>query len=159
LTLDALLELTKSTVSPDDIFAMIATQVLHVDLRSTPLAESSRVNVFPTPEAASMAGQDGSRKGHAFWSGILHCGSTITWDGRIWKLVNVGETSVGLLCEDQRLTELPIAVVESLIRIRSQYAGHTGLIHKIFHIRHMDSQCALARAVVRQSNAKTLKIR
>lgn len=116
LPLKDLLELTKGTISPDDIFAMIAAQVLYVDLRAAPLAEPSIVNVFPTPEAASMVRKDGALTGQVFSSGALHCGSTITWDGRIWKLVNAGETAVGLLSDDQRLTELPIAAFEALIR-------------------------------------------
>ena len=39
----------------------------------------------------------------------------MSWDGRIWNVVNIGETSVGLLSEDQRLTELPRTAVETLV--------------------------------------------
>ena len=45
----------------------------------------------------------------------LLCGSTVTWDGHLWKVVNLGETSVSLLSDDQRLTELPMHLLESLI--------------------------------------------
>ena len=54
----------------------------------------------------------------------LQCGSQITWDGRLWNVVNLGETSVSLLSEHQKLTELPVAAFEALIREnRMQVAG------------------------------------
>jgi len=41
----------------------------------------------------------------------------VSWDGRFWNVVNIGETSVGLLSDDQRLTELPKTAVEALISV------------------------------------------
>src|SRR5216684_753468 len=49
LPLDDLVQLTKDTVTPDEIFAMIAADILHVDLRAAPLAGPARVEVFATP--------------------------------------------------------------------------------------------------------------
>jgi hypothetical protein len=114
LSLEGLLRL--NTIPPDDIFAMIAANILYVDLRAAPLAEPSQVKVFTTVEAASRSSCDTARRPAIFSWGIVHCGSTVTWDGRIWKVVNTGEASVGLLSEDQRLTELPMAAFQSLIR-------------------------------------------
>lgn len=114
LSLESLLRL--NAVPPDDIFAMIAANILYVDLRAAPLAEPSQVEVFTTSEAASRRKRDTARGRTIFSWGSVHCGSTVTWDGRIWKVVNTGEASVGLLSEDQRLTELPMAAFQSLIR-------------------------------------------
>jgi len=107
-----------NTVPRDDIFAMIAANILYVDLRAAPLVEPSQVEVFATPEVASRTKRDSARKLEMFSWGTVHCGSTVTWDGRIWKVVNTGEASMGLLSEDQRLTELPMAAFQSLIRQR-----------------------------------------
>jgi putative transposase len=116
LPLEDLLQLTKDSVSPDDIFAMIAADALYVDWRAAPLAEPSRVKVFSTPESASITTRDGSPRPALLSIARLQCGSQITWDGRLWSVVNLGETSVSLLSEQQRLTELPVTVFESLIR-------------------------------------------
>ena len=116
LPLEDLLRL--NTVPRDDIFAMIAANILYVDLRAAPLVEPSQVEVFTTPEVASRTKRDSARKLEMLSWGTVHCGSTVTWDGRIWKVVNTGEASMGLLSEDQRLTELPMAAFQSLIRQR-----------------------------------------
>jgi len=116
LPLERLLQLTKDTVAADDIFALIAADVLYVDLRAAPLAEPSRVEVFSTPEAASGTRRHGGPSPPRLSAATLRCGSQITWDGRMWEVVNLGETSVSLLSEHQRLTELPISAFEALIR-------------------------------------------
>jgi putative transposase len=50
LSLDDLLRVTAGMIPPDDIFAMIALEILHVDLHTAPLAEPSRVAVFPSKQ-------------------------------------------------------------------------------------------------------------
>lgn len=114
LMLEELLYLTEDAIRPDDIFALIAADVLYVDLCAAPLAEPALVKVFPSREAASRVKSGGQ---NAPFSAVgLRCGSQITWDGRIWEVVNLGETAVSLLSGDQGLTELPIAAFETLIR-------------------------------------------
>lgn len=114
LILDDLLRLTGDAIPADDIFALIAADVLYVDLCAAPLAEPAIVKVFPSREAASRAGSGGQNI--PFAAGGLRCGSQMTWDGRIWGVVNLGETAVSLLSGDQGLTELPIAAFEALLR-------------------------------------------
>jgi len=111
--LEDLLRLT--TIPSDDIYALIAADVLYVDLCAAPLAEPAIVKVFPSREAAS-GGRSGGQNAPPFCAVGLRCGNQITWDGRIWDVVNVGETTVSLLSGDQGLTELPIAAIETLIR-------------------------------------------
>ena len=62
LHLDDLVQLTIDTVTADEIFAMIAADVLYVDLRAAPLAEPARVEVFATPRSATAIKHDGSPK-------------------------------------------------------------------------------------------------
>jgi putative transposase len=152
LSLEDLLQLTQGSVPPDDVFGMIAANALYVDLRVAPLAEPSRVVVFVTPEAASKAGGDGARKPHLFSSAALRCGSTVTWDGRIWNVVNIGETSVGLLSEDQRLTELPVTAFESFVRQNRIAVAPTDLGHasaareRLSQASEIDLRVAIPRA-------------
>src|SRR5664280_2092275 len=115
LALEDLLRSTAGRVPPDDIFSMIAANVVYVDLHAVPLAEPSRVAVLVAPGATPKARDNGTRKLSSCSFFDLHCGSTVTWDDRFWNVVNIGETSVGLLSDDQRLTELPKTAVEALI--------------------------------------------
>src|SRR3974390_3379474 len=129
LTLEDLLRETAGRVSPDEIFSMIAANVVYVDLHAAPLAEPLQVAVFVTQEMASTASGDRAGQPQTSSFTALHCGSAVTWDGRIWKVVNIGETSVGLLSEDQRLSELPRTAIETLmcqnrIRVTSPGSGH-----------------------------------
>jgi len=88
-----------------------------VDLHAALLTEPSQVVVLIAPEAvACKVRAEGMRRPDSFALADLHCGSTVTWDGRVWNIVNVGKTSVGLLSDDRRLTELPRTAVESLIQ-------------------------------------------
>ena len=43
-------------------------------------------------------------------------GDVVTWDGRGWRIANIGGTTVALLSEDGSLLELPDATVESLVK-------------------------------------------
>jgi len=116
LSLEDLLQLTKDTVTPDEIFAMIAADVLYVDWHAAPLAEPMRVGVFPTPESATVIKVDVSPKPALASGSKLQCGAHVTWDGRLWSVLNLGDTSVSLLSEDHRLTEIPVKAFETLVR-------------------------------------------
>ena len=116
LTLDRLLQLTKESVSADTIFGMIAANVLHVDLHAAPLAEPSQVKVYSSAEAASPASRCTPERPQLIPAARLRCGNIVVWDTRPWRVVNVGITSIGLLSEDQRLTELPVAAFDALVQ-------------------------------------------
>jgi len=155
LTLEDLLRSTAGRVPPDDIFSMIAASVVYVDLHAAPLAEPSRVAVLVSPEAASKISQNGTREPDFCGFADLHCGGTVTWDGRFWNVVNIGETSVGLLSsEDQQLTELPRTAVETLIcqnrmQLISPGFGHgsnAATCERLSGARESDLQVANQRA-------------
>jgi putative transposase len=115
LQLDDLVQLTRDTVTADEIFTMIAADVLYVDLRAAPLAEPARVEVFATPQSATAIKRGGSPKPISLSAARLQCGSQIIWDGRPWSVVNLGETSVSLLSEDQKLVEVPALAFQLLV--------------------------------------------
>ena len=112
ISLERLLDLTRKTATPDDIFTLIAVGDLYVDLHGAPLAEPSRVRVFVTREAASHP----NSPGHGTPTATLRCGKHVTWDGRIWEIVNLGERSVSLLSEDRTVIDLPIVAFAALAR-------------------------------------------
>ena len=115
MPLEDLLRLSEETVTPDDIFTMIAAGILYVDLRTAALAEPSNVKVFDTKETVLRSMSNAISTAKPLSAESLRCGSRISWDGRNWEVVNVGETAIGLL-SDRNLAELPIAAFEKLIR-------------------------------------------
>lgn len=72
LRLADLLQLTKDTIPPDDIFAMIAANVLCVDLRAVPLVESSQVEVFAMSKVDSRTGRNRAPKPQTSSSDLGH---------------------------------------------------------------------------------------
>jgi len=114
MPLEDLLRLSEETITRDDIFTMIAAGILYVDLRAAALAEPSKVKVFATKETALRSTLNAMSTAKRLSTESLRCGNRISWDGRNWEVVNVGETAIGLL-SDRNLTELPIAAFETLI--------------------------------------------
>lgn len=116
LTLEDLMRATATRVQADDIFRMIATHHVYVDLHAAPLAEPSRVEIYGSAEAASAVRPDDSGKTQCISPSRLQCGSTFIWDARLWRVINVGNTSIGLLSEGRKMAELPIDAFEILVR-------------------------------------------
>lgn len=55
VSLEALFEATSQVLSHDDIYSMIATEILHVDLHSAPLTEPSRIHVSTNKDALTRS--------------------------------------------------------------------------------------------------------
>jgi putative transposase len=117
ISLQELVETAKDFATPDDIYKLIASDHLWVDLRAVPMAEPDRVPVFPKAPG-DLLQREG--KPPALITSTPACslnvGSALQWDGRIWKIVNVGKEAVSLLGSDQVLTELPLRAIETLAR-------------------------------------------
>lgn len=104
----------------DDLFMLIAYDELYVNLRTTPLVEPDNVHVFPNRDAAAAYEnliQSLSEPGTYTPKLInVEIGNTIQLDGSAWKIVLLGERSVGLVGEDTTYTELPAAAFEKLLK-------------------------------------------
>ena len=102
-------------LSRDDIYTLIATERMYVDLSAAPLAEPERVGVFCDPETARLYTASPAL---VHEPSVVHVavGTPITWDGRCWTIVNLGETTTALLAKDGTLTELPQATFEALVK-------------------------------------------
>ena len=46
----------------------------------------------------------------------LTVGSSLTWDGRTWTVVNTGDTRISLVGETNAFTEMPLDTFETLIK-------------------------------------------
>jgi len=105
----------KDTATRDDIYQLIASERLYADLRTAPLAEPGQVFIFPSSEAAAFRAGVLSARQPAPVHG-MEAGSHLRWDGKAWKVLNVGETAISLLGEGEMLTEVPISAFESLAK-------------------------------------------
>lgn len=100
----------------DDVYTMIATGNLYVDMHATPLIESERVQVFLNKEIA-MAYSHITTPSLIDQSYVYAAiGSTINWDGRQWMISNLGQTMTTLLTTGGELMELPNTTFESLVK-------------------------------------------
>ena len=101
----------------DAIYGLIATERIYVDLDAMPLAESACVPLFADRDTAlAYAHVYETRSPWAAHGIELACGTVVSWDGRAWTIMHVGETTVGLLGAGAAWTEVPLQVFETLVR-------------------------------------------
>lgn len=120
MTLEELFECTKPTVKIDDIFKLIVTGEIYVDLRSAPIVEPNKVYVYPNQEA-SVAYENLLETPTSAWPDVprfvdIKAGGSLQWDGKSWMIINVGETVISLVSEEKTVTEIPLAAFEKLVQ-------------------------------------------
>ena len=109
------------TGTPDDVYALIACEQLYVDLSQTPLADPAHVQVFVDQEQAAAYRTLSQSAFHLFpgsSSRSLVPGTMLWWDGKPWRILNLGETAVTLLSPEKQVVDLPIEIFEDLLRQR-----------------------------------------
>jgi len=114
IRLSDLIDRTKDAVSRDDIYFLVAAGEIFADVTSAPISVPEGVKLFANAEIASaishLAGstRDGEIKKEP--------GVPINWDGKLWRIVNVGDQVVTFAGADGSFTEL---LNETFERLRS----------------------------------------
>ncbi len=118
-----LLELLESLTlgTADDLYFLIVTDQLYVDLSQTPLADPHHVHVFLDREQAAAYVALCQSSVHMFprtsSSAVsLTAGTLLWWDGKPWRVLNLGETMISLLSPEKHLVDFPIDVFDTLLR-------------------------------------------
>ena len=118
ITLHHLLRATKSA-TPDDIYALIAKRKIFINLTDAPLAESERIHVFADSDTAQsyrlLLATASEKSLTTLVSFNLWPGATFMWDGKLWQILNVGETEITLLTEGEVMITLPCHQLDALI--------------------------------------------
>ncbi|MHB1758147.1 MAG: DDE-type integrase/transposase/recombinase [Leptospirillum sp.] len=115
----SLLELlTCGDFLPDQIYRLIATEHLHVDLRNRPLREPEKVMFFSSPMAkAAYEGFSINPLPDPFHEEALSLssGDRLSWDGNLWTAINVGGKKVSIQTDSGVCISLPYAHICDLI--------------------------------------------
>lgn len=116
-----------AAATPDDIYALIATEQVYVDLCATPLAEPERVRIFSQEEAAHrhpMIIEVPSSRVFDSGGGLdIAPGVQVDWDGRSWTIVNTGTTQTSLLAENGTIIEVPHTALAELVKNQRMTSG------------------------------------
>jgi putative transposase len=120
ISLQDLFHQIKNIASKDDIYRFFANNDLYIDMGLALLIEPQSVRVFATKEEAlaySNLKESSNNSANVAPTFInFSLGAQILWDGRIWKIINIGETLVSLLNENGSFAELPLTVFDSLLK-------------------------------------------
>ena len=92
-----------------ELFAMIADELIYVNLRAAAIAEPERVRVFLDEHIASAVHdlEVPQLARPTATTLTIRSGQPVKWDGQPWRIVNVGDTAVSLINDQHELTDLP----------------------------------------------------
>lgn len=116
----------------NDIYALIAQNQLFVDLNRVTLRDHYRTLLYPdqhTAQALAYLGPASSLmkgKDESSWLPSLSANTRLLWDGRIWTLVNLGETTTTLLPERGEPIQLPSAFFLRLLEAKTVIVPNAG---------------------------------
>jgi putative transposase len=123
ISLRTLLERLRQAKS-DDLYTLLATGQVYVDLQRYPLPDPEQVPVFPNQTVAqahliildSLADHPAGG-----FQNIRHdIGELVTWNGQPWQIINIGETDTWLLfkgdSDQEKVVELSHATFQSLVQ-------------------------------------------
>lgn len=107
ITLDELRQCADKA-SSDDINILIAKELIYCNLYAAPLAEPKHARLYPDKEMADAFSImfETPFSPPAARSGRIRVApeTMVLWDNKPWKIVNLGETKVTLMSEDDRQT-------------------------------------------------------
>lgn len=116
LTLLALAQVAH--VQADDLLRFIAGGLMHVDLSGPPLSEWDRVRVFADQVSAEAYAVAHPPRNRAVTDLAIQAlpGVTVTWDGRVHTIVNVGTSAVFLRNGIGQVHQMSLPAFADLVR-------------------------------------------
>ncbi len=121
ITLDELFSKTGAT--KDEIYLLIVTLDLYIDLEETSLLETDRVRVFLDRDTAFAYSQivELHLPSPADGTSSFDCveGMELSWDSRRFSIINLGQSKVSLFDSQNGCREIPHRVFEELVKCGS----------------------------------------
>ncbi len=108
---------TESKIRANDVYIMIALGKIYVDLTAVPLTEHSRVQLYPNKQTldAYKNYQQIIKSSSINATNELRVNASLVWDGRLCRLVNLGETTTTLLPETGEPIQIPSQFFQQLL--------------------------------------------
>ena len=123
ITLENLIEKTSGIVTLDDIFTLIVFEQLYVDLKESAFTDGyEKIKVFinrETAEACSNIYNQNFSTGNNNFKSIaikMKPNTEVLWDGRGWRILNVGEFNITLIDESEEPLLIQKKVFEALVK-------------------------------------------
>ena len=118
MTLSELSGSAKATV--DEIYLLLVTNEIFIDLCAAPLVDPDQVYVFLDQETAFAYSQITRFRPPSPADGMssfeFAVGMELSWDGRRWRVINLGQSKVSLLDDQDSCRELPLSVFDELVK-------------------------------------------
>jgi hypothetical protein len=118
MTLGELSASAKATM--DEIYLLLVTNEIFADLCATPLVDSDRVHFFLDQDTALAYSQINGLRPPAPADAISTVefaeGTELSWDGKPWRIINLGQNNVSLLDDRNNCRELPQSVFDDLVK-------------------------------------------
>jgi putative transposase len=109
-------------IRPNDVYALLAQDMLYADLYAAPLIQHGRVHLYLSAEQArAYAHQAPARLTSRVGSPLpevtapLAVNTPLLWDGLCWTLINPGETTTTLLSEQGQPVQIPSSLFFQLL--------------------------------------------
>lgn len=97
-------------INPDHINILIVTEQVYVDLETVPLGRPDQVHLFTDQTMAAAYEQTKQVESIPVPEGFqivqIDVGTSISWDGQSWKVLNLGDGKVSLANEDAKIADL-----------------------------------------------------
>ncbi|HAJ61776.1 MAG TPA: integrase, partial [Cyanobacteria bacterium UBA8543] len=140
--------------TPDDINTLIATKQIYVNLSAAPLAEPDKVQIFLNQEIAIAKQQLIQTLPPPVTSAIqvikVDVGSSLSWDGQPWQIINIGSKTISLQSSDRKVINLTNTAFNELVQKREitcaenqiQSNNHKEFEEILLHARPEDIETA-----------------
>jgi putative transposase len=108
---------TSAKVRANDVYIMIAQGLIYVDLTAVSLKEHSWVQLYPDKSThdAYVNYEQSKKTSLIRATSQLVVNTPLVWDGRLWRLVNLGETTTTLLPEMGEPMQIPSGFFHQLL--------------------------------------------
>jgi putative transposase len=128
ITLKELFNRARATT--DEVYLLLVTNEVFIDLCAVPLIDPVNVRVFPDQEAAFAHSQIAKLRPPSPADGMFsfepNVGMELSWDGRRWRIINIGQSRISLLDDQDHCRELPQSVFDELVKSNSlQFVSST----------------------------------
>jgi len=118
MTLSELSGSARATV--DEIYLLLSANQIFIDLCAAPLVAPDHVYVFLDQETAFAYSQITRFRPPSPADGMSSfeyaVGMELSWDGRQWRVINLGQSRVSLLDDQDRCRELLLSVFDELVK-------------------------------------------